>query len=487
MAFSSIGRIGGMVGKNQDNASSKKNKAPDLLAVTATASDRALLLVQFWQAERVRKMREISLGSDFLHPVVLELHAKASYIVLKEEGRRAEPTEVRHFIDCWLSFLFHPDLFRSLSGKRGSAEQQRLECLDLLEAGEKMVRKYAEQQGEGGEQFIRHWEEDVALLKILSNLVGEGREIPLYTPSLAWQAGIVADIFAHFFRKTQGGQEAFVDQEGFLAAGALYSGVGPALLLVRKGQYDAAKNELAALRKKSGEKNSDSFFAYGLAQVKIACGLDALEQGHYEEAEEMLIELLPLPLHSSGLEQELLAALDQEDRYLNVDELIVCVHVLTSLHKHSSTKAVKKAFCSVLTHQAVLLHNEGVLDGKGLLTSMEKAVSLNPDDEFARMAFDDAQMDAEILALHQTMSAGKLAEASRIAKKSSYQGVADQFFIFAAQVMEQVETEDYPDDESAFFMIRQLLEGALQVDSKHRMVQEIALLLDKLEDRLETL
>ena len=63
--------------------------------------------------------------------------------------------------------------------------------------------------------------------------------------------------------------------------------------------------------------------------------------------------------------------------------------------------------------------------------------------------------------------------------------MADQFFIFAAQVMAQVEAEDYPDDESAFFMVRQLLEGALQVDPEHRMVQEIAWLLDDLEERLE--
>ncbi|MCI5124017.1 MAG: hypothetical protein D3925_05965 [Candidatus Electrothrix sp. AR5] len=167
--------------------------------------------------------------------------------------------------------------------------------------------------------------------------------------------------------------------------------------------------------------------------------------------------------------------------------LAVSVHVLSDVHKYCSTKdeEVKKALCSVLTRQAILLHNEGGIDGKSLLVSMEKAVSLNPDDEFARITCDDARMDAEILALHQAMSAGKLAKASRIAKKSSYQVVVDQFFIFAAQVIEQIEAGDYPDDASVFFMVRQLLEGALQVDPEHRMVQETALLLDELEERLE--
>ncbi|WLE96992.1 MAG: hypothetical protein QTN59_20245 [Candidatus Electrothrix communis] len=473
-----------MVGKTQSTSSSfsKKAEDPDSLA----ACCRSLSLVRLWQEGRVREMRVVSSGSDFLHPVVLELQAKASYAVLKEEGRLADPPDVHHFIDCWLSFLFHPALFRSLLGEKGDAEQHRLDSLDLLEVGEKMVRKYAEQQEDCGEQFIRHWEEDSALLKTLSGARNEEEEIPLYTPALARQAGIAGQVFLHFFKEMQGGQDAFVDQEGFLAAGALYSAVGPALLLIRRGQYDAVSSELTSQQEKGEERNADSFVSYGLARVKIACGLYVLDQGHYEEAEKMLIELLPLPPHSSRLEQELLAALDREDRYLDPDWLTVSVHVLSEVHKHCSTKAVKRAFCSVLTHQAVLLHNEGAIDGKGLLTSMEKAVSLNPDDEFACMTCDDARMDAEILALHQTMSAGKLAKASRIAKKSSYQGVENQFFIFVAQILEQVEAGDYPDHTSAFFMVRQLLEGALQVDPEHRMVQEIAWLLDELEERLDS-
>jgi tetratricopeptide (TPR) repeat protein len=469
-----------MAEKNQQNASffSQENKAPDSLA----ACYRSLSLVQLCREGRVREMREVSSGPDFLHPVVLELHAKASYAVLREEGRQAEPVEVRHFIDCWLSFLFHPALFHSLPEKQADTEQCRLVFPDLLEAGEKLVRKYAEQQEDCGEQFIRHWQEDCALLKVLSDARKE-EDIPLYTPALAWKAGAAARIF----RLIQDNQEAFTDQEDFAAAGALYSEVGPALLLIRRGRYDAASSELISLKKKGAEKNANLFLSYGLARVNIACGLQLLDQGRYEEAENMLVALLPLPPHSFRLQQELLAALDREDRSLDPDWLAVSVHVLSELHRHCSEQAVKKALCSVLTRQAVLLHNKGVVDAQVLLTSMEKAISLNPDDEFARLTCDDVRRDAEILALYQTMRAGKLIKASRIAKKSSCQGVIDQFFIFAAQVLEQVEAGDYPDETSAFSMVRQLLEGALQVDPEHRMIREIALLLDELEERLEPL
>ncbi|MCI5143373.1 MAG: hypothetical protein D3909_16955, partial [Candidatus Electrothrix sp. ATG1] len=143
-----------MAGERPDNSSSfsKKNEVP---SSRAAARLRSLSLVRLWQEGRVREMREVSRGPDFLHPVVLELHAKSSYMVLKEEGRGADPAEVRHFMDCWLSFLFHPDLFRSLPGEPEEAEQYRRE---LLEVGEKVVRKYAEQQRGGCTQLIRHWE-----------------------------------------------------------------------------------------------------------------------------------------------------------------------------------------------------------------------------------------------------------------------------------------------------------------------------------------
>ncbi|MCI5178997.1 MAG: hypothetical protein D3911_06700 [Candidatus Electrothrix sp. AW3_4] len=511
-----IGRIQKMVGKEQDKGEGNKGNnrekvlplLPHVQKNTASVQERALLLVQLWQAEQVQEIQAISLGPDFLDPVVLELHAKASYRVLKEEGRQTEPAAVHHFIDCWLSFLFHPEVFRSfrsLPSFPDTEESNELYRLELLENGQSMVQKYAEQQVENGEQFIRHWEEDYVLLKLLAQIKkeeGKAEEVPLYTPGLAWQAGIADKIFT----LVQGWQDACVDQgtlESYLAAGAWYSPVGSALVQLR--EKGGTSNELIffqekflrdvlqqkerqTARKKTEQKpqeNVELFFSYGLARLNIVCGINALNQGQYKKAEKILTDLLPLPPHAIGLEQELLAALQQEDRYLDLDQLMVCVHVLTALHKHSPTKAVKKLLCSLLTHQAVLLHNKGRIDHEELLHSMEEAIRLNPDDTFARMTFEDAQMDAEIFSLHQTMSAGRLDKASRIAKKSSYQGVVDQFFIFAAQVVEQVQAGDYPDDASAFFMMQQLLEGALQVDPEHQMIREITLFTEELEEQLE--
>ena len=472
-----------MVNKKQGDVSACQEMIEGGTPPASDVCRRSLLLVRLWQKGRFQEMREVSLGPDFLHPVVLELHAKASYSVLKEEGRRATPAEVRHFMDCWLTFLFHPTLFRSLPGERDVSERDQ-HRLDLLEAGEKMVRKYAEQQGDSGERFIRQWQEDSAVLEALSGV--KHKDIPLYTPALARKAGIAERMFS----LVQSNQDAFAEKESYLAAGALYSALGPVLLSARTEEYGTAKEELAFLKKKrtkNKKEKPEPFITYGLARVGLACGIFFLDQERYEEAKKFLTDALPLPSPASGLEQELLAAFDREDRYLNPNWLAVAAHVLSEMHKYCPTEAVKKVFCSVLTRQAVLLHNEGGIDRKVLLALMKKAVMLNPDDEFARTTFDDARMGAELHALQQTMSNGDLLKASRIAKKSSFQEVAAQFFVFVAQVIAQVEAGDYSDVTSAFFMVSQLLESAAEVNPEHEIIRDIAVLLDELEERMETL
>jgi hypothetical protein len=489
-----------LAGSRQDTppAPLKRNTTPD--PQKSAFSERALLLVELWQAGRIREIRESSQGGDFLHPVVLELHAKSAYLVLKQEGRQAAPDTVHHFIDCWLSFLFHPSLFYSLPNKPENSKDSEQYRLELFSTGETIVRKYAEQQLEHGVLFVRHWEEDydvlLTLREVHNKVHKDADNLALYTPALAWKTGIADKIFSLMqeWKEIWPDQERSEEYEKYFAAGSWYSPIGPALLLARNlaEQGEAASDGFTFLKKdfldkKSKEKKTDLFFLYGLARLGLDSGLHALEQGNYQEAANILIDLFPLPPYAFVLERELLAVFAQDDKYLVPEWLEVSVAVLSELHKHSPGKAVKKAFCSVLTHQAVLLHNTRSIDEKALLRSMEKAVSLNPDDPFARMTLDDARMDAEIFSLHQTMTAGKLAKASKIAQKSSYPEVTEQFFIFVAQVIEQVEAGDYPDDEAAFFMVCQLLEGALEVDSEHAMIEKISLLADELEERLESL
>ncbi|MCI5223364.1 MAG: hypothetical protein D3924_11990, partial [Candidatus Electrothrix sp. AR4] len=438
---------------------------------------RSLYLAWLWQEGRVREIRNVISEVDLLNPSVLEVQAKAAYQVIETEGVHASPIEVRHFIDCWLSALFHPAVLRTLPGKKTDMEEHRLE---LLDSGRRMVCKYAEQQVKDGDQFVQQWEEDLALLKMLTGLsvLKKKDTVPVYTPTLARQAGIFEQLFA----LVQKNRDTFAEHERYIAVGAAYSPIAPALLMARSKKYDEVLRELVPL-----ERNSvDPFIAYGFVKVKIACGMHYLHKGEHRKAEKILIALLPLLTQSASQEQHLLALLDRDDKHYDADWLAVSVNVLTQLQKYTSaSNEVKKALCSVLTRQTVLLHNEGKIHIKVLLQSMEKAVAFNPNDEFARMTLEDARVELEIIEMRQAVNHGKLAKAARIAKSSPYKRVFDQFFEFAAQVVDQIEGGDFPDKETGLFMLRQLLQNVLRVDPDHAIVQGIECTLDDLEERVE--
>jgi hypothetical protein len=447
---------------------------------------RSLRLARLWREGRVREITEMSGEVNFLNPSVLEVQAKAAYQVIQAEGAHASPVEVRHFIDCWLSALFHPAIVSTLPGEKAEAEQHRRVLLDI---GIKLVRNYTEQQEKGGDQLIQQWEEDFALLKTLIKLaVAEEQEEntapPLYTPALAHQAGIAERLFA-FVRKNQ---DQFADNERFIAAGAAYSPAASSMLMVRNGQYTEALNELVHLEHVGNREKSradpcvDPFVAYGTAKVKMECGLHYLNIEQYRDAEKILTGVIPSASQSTSLERQLLAVLDRSDKHYDADYLAVSVNLLTRLHqkkqKTAASDAVNSALCSVLTRQAVSLHNEEKIHSKVLLKSMKKAVALNPDDEFARMTLDDASVELEIIEMRQAVNFGKLAKAARIAKNSQYQRVVDQFFEFSAQVIDQVEAEDCPDKETGVFMLRQLLHNVLLVDPDHEIIQDIEFALN---------
>ncbi|XOF33247.1 MAG: hypothetical protein ACL93V_14760 [Candidatus Electrothrix sp. YB6] len=451
---------------------------------------QSLHLVRLWQEGRNREILQTAAGQELLHPTVLEIRAKAAYQVLAAYGAQTLPAEVRQFIDCWLSALFHPAVLRTLPGGKGEMGEKEEQRQKLLALGRNMVCRYAgQQQADSGKQFTRQWEEELALLEILQSaaLPPEAEQtlpVPsVYTPALAWQTG-TADKLCAIVRSCQ---EKFADNEQYLAVGAAYSLAGPALLMVRSGQYDEAAAELIQLDNLPEKESPDSFIfiAYGLVRAALDSGCHYLDVGRHQEAEKILLFVLPLVPDFPSLQEQLLAMLAEEDAYDDADRVAVAVNCLTELHRTAVSDEISRALSSVLTRQVILQHSAGATPGDVLLQTIKKAVELNPEDAFARMTLDDIRADLEIAEMRQAVIDGKLARAAGIAEKSRYPQVNEQFFHFAAQVVEQIAAGDYPDPETAVLLLRQLLEHVLQLNPAHAVVQEVECLLYDLEDQLE--
>jgi hypothetical protein len=422
-------------------------------------------LARLWQEDRLEEIMAMAARNDLSHPAVLEMQAKAACQLLAASKSAVSADDLRQFMDCWLSALFHPAI----------ATQAEAEQAALLEFGAALLRRHAARLNQD-EQLMREWEELLALLQKLSVLPAvREQNLPLRTPALALRA----DQQEQFCALIRTSQEHFADRREWIAAGAAYAAAS-ALLLVRDNACQDALRELVRLE----EQGDDPFLAHGAAQVRTACGLEALRRRRCREAEEILVGGEPQAVWSAALEKELLAVLAQEHSH-EVTCLAACLGILSLLPRTSPPDAAARAFCSALTKAALRLHNGKQARPQLLAAAMQQAVALNPEDEFARMMLDEVSIALELAELHEAVDQGWLSKAARLAAASRYQEVAGHFFTAAQQVAAQLEQGDYPDDEAAILILEDLLRSVSRVDPHHEMISSLRRALDDLRLKQE--
>jgi hypothetical protein len=411
---------------------------------------RRLRLARLWQEERFDEIVALAATTDWLQPTELAIQAKAACQLLATTERTVP--QLQHFMDAWLSLLFHPQV-----GPQTEAERQA-----LLDFGLDLLGKQAARQPDSGEQVLRQWQETLALLQRVAGLTSE----LVYAPALAVQAGIAGQLL----RLIQNSRDHFASNDEWAATGAAYSAAAPALLLTRAGKYEAA---LAYLQDNPG----DTFTAWGAAQVRTACGLHALQQGHCREAEHILTDG---PVQwSVELEQQLLARLD-EDEEQESGQLTACLGILALLPEVALTKA---AFCAALTNQVVRLRSSGELSPQRLATIMKKALALHPGDEFAQMIFAQVSLELELAAIEEAFDRDCFAEAACLAAASHFPRVTESFLVTVQQTAARIERGDYPDRAAAVFRLEELLASVSKVDASHSAARRVRRVLDSL--RLE--
>ncbi len=424
-----------------------------------------LRLARLWQEDQVEELMAMADQNDLRYATVLEIQAKATCQFLLGDRTAVSAPLLRQFIDSWLSALFHP----KISQEAGEQRQA------LLDFGENLLRRHSTRLHEGP-QLIQEWEENLALLNRLAQLPAvQEQALPICTPTLALRTGL-SDQLCTLIRERR---DDFSNSKEWIETGAAYA-VAEALLLVRSTMYETALKELVSLE----EQRDDPFLAYGAAQVRTACGLEALRHGRCREAEEILVGGEPQAVWSVELEKQLLTVLAQENGQ-ETPCLAACLSILSLLPKSSPPEEIARALCIALTKLAVRLHNSKKARPQLLAAAMQKAVALNPDDEFARMMLEEVSIAFELAELHEAIDQGWLSKAARIAAASRYEQVVEQFFGAAQQVAVQLEQGDYPDTEAAILILEDLLRSVTRVDTSHQMIGEIQRSLDDLRLKQE--
>jgi hypothetical protein len=412
-----------------------------------------LRLARLWQEDQLEELLSLAGHNTFCHATILEIQAKATCQFLINDRTAVSAPLLQQFIDSWLSALFHPQIARQAGEQRQA----------LLDFGEHLLRRHATRLHKG-QQLMQEWEQQLALLNKLTKLPAvQEQELSVCTPALALQTGQNEQLC----RLIRESRDDFATNEEWIEAGAAYA-VANALLLVRNAMYETALKELIHLE----EQRDDPFLAYGAAQVRTACGLEALRQGRCREAEEILVGGEPQATWSTELKQQLLMVLAQENGQ-ETPCLAACLNILRILPTSASRDETAKAFCTALTKLVVRLHNGKKARPQLLAAAMQKAVALHPEDEFARMMLEEVSIALELAELHEAIDQGWLSKAARIAAASRYEQVVTAFFVAAEQVAVQLEQGEYPDTEAAILILEDLLRSVSRVDAKHKMIHEI--------------
>ncbi len=410
----------------------------------------SLQLAELWQANRMREIGEMSENTDHLNLAVLAVHAKAAFIHAKKEGSHLSDADMRKFIDFWLSALFNP-----VSGEVSES---------LFDSGLKLVKEYAGYHSQVGKQLLSQWKESVDLLTILNtHRAGEknDRSIPLFTPALALQAGICEDIL-ELIRKNE---DAFLDRTGFLGAGASYSRAAAALLMVRNVDIEGAVAFLDLHMKDNG----DPFVGHATKIIMLACGHQAMVNREFKQAETLLVKVAPLFKGVKTQKLQLITMLDMEEDW-DVERLGTCMIILSAWRKNDPSEEVEHALCRVMTRRAVELFNNEKMNVRVLVTSLKKAIALNPNDEFTKFQLGGARRNLELAELRRLLDCFKLSAASSLAAKSQYADVREAFFAFIGGVSEQAGSEFDAQPDESMFLFRKLLKQAVKVDPLHPVV-----------------
>lgn len=411
---------------------------------------RLLQLAGLWQQNRIREIGEISDKTDLLNLTVLAVHAKAAFIHVEKEASRLSGATMREFIDFWLSALFNP-----VSGKLPGS---------LFDSGLELVKKYGGYHPQVGKQLLSQWEDSFTQLTILDTLRADGKmdhSIPLLTPALALRAGICEELLTLI----KANEDAFPDRTRFLDAGADYSRAAAALLMVRNVDTDGA----FAFLDMNKNDNGDPFVAHAEKKITLACGLQAMVNREFTRAETLLVESAPMFMGITGQKTQLLAMLDDEEDW-DEERLGVCANILSAWKKESPSEEIDHALCRVMTRRAVEMFNKGKRNVRVLVTSLEKAAALNPDDEFTKFQLEDARRNLEVDELNRHISRFKLSAASSLAAKSSYSDVREMYFEFIGEVCEQAGNEYDAQPDANMFLFRKLLKHAVRVDPLHPVV-----------------
>ena len=409
---------------------------------------------ELWEAEEFATIAGLlETDSSQMTPSLLALHAKIWFKLAIHDGKH-----LTTMLLYWVTAIYSPQIIAGLSAGGDEAQKIRQK---LIDAAKNLIKNYDDT--EYGRRASIYLQIDQKLIQKLINLVGEkeGRTHLVCTPLYAARFDKTDDILSlirenkAFFKKT----------ENYLETGAYYSAAGKSLYLLEIGEFEKAINHLANIPKKTADHE---FMDYAEKRVYFEVGMYGMENGDgrlngYFKAAPALFDL------ASGYEQKFTEKALSID---NWDTLQIWEDALSYINEKRPSEAVQQALSLVMSRRAVAMGNNGKLSMKAVNMISGKALRLYPENELARRTFRDTAITFEVNEICNAFNRHKLGKASRLALKSEYQQVRDQYFEFVADIFEEI-MESELDHNEKLITLNDVFEWATTVDADQPVLGEI--------------
>ncbi len=436
------------------------------------------LIESLWREEQYETIADLIFKSDVRDrsaalidawgPTILANLARLSFKCAETSGRQLNELAL-----YWLTALHHPSTWKALSLRHGNAPefdnqtQVRHKLIDMADA---LIRSHAGSGGQEANEAKAFWDVEKQLIADLEALVG-GREDRVHlvcTPRFARHFG-VSDQVLNLIADAKSGHDwqYFKNQEHYLETGSYYSNAGPSLYYLKAEAYKKALDHLP-------ETSQNKFDAYGILKVRYSYGLYCLETGaempgRYFDVAPELFAIAPHYAADLVKNAEDADELDDMNRY---EDALNGVYTQTQKDKSEPLVEIEKALSYVMSRRALEMFNKNLMNNKTLATTLQKALKLHPDNDFAHGLLEETKADLEILEMEKALNRFKMHKACKIAVESQYARVTEAFFEYMEYGLRGVRESSH-DDAHKLLLLNETYDWCAWVDETHPILDQI--------------
>ncbi len=276
-----------------------------------------------------------------------------------------------------------------------------------------------------------HFDMDKSLMADLLAISGdlqESHSVPwISTPCFLKRYGL-SDAVLAMIRENR---DYFRDEEHYLSTGACYSRIGESFYALKTGSAKEAFNRLESM---DAADSTDEFTNYARRLIRFEYGKFVLENGEknfldYFDSAAGLFETVP------GVEKKF----SQEMMQYDGRHLFEYESLLGFLYKLRPSASISEAYSFFMGQVALEKFNRGKINNKQCLVALEKALDVDPGNEYVIHLKEQIAIVLEMDALYSAMNKRKMGKAVALATKSPFPELRDKFFEFIEQMMEQIE------------------------------------------------